>query len=183
MLRCRPLLALSLVTLAFGCEGKLPEPDEGADESSGDGDGDGDGGPTDSDGPPTAADFAELCTEQLDRATCEAVPNEHYPGVVSDCVWSVEVEVVLEADACVFGPATASCRVSTSGDLGCAVPTLACGELENGWSRMDGDQVIIGRASTCYVDSGDDCEVSSEGLVVSGAPECACLCDPAFPGS
>jgi hypothetical protein len=184
---CRSLsVYVAVITLAFGCEAK-PEPDEGADESSGDGDGDGDGdgGPADSDGPPTPMDYEELCIEQLDRDTCEAIPTEQYAsqGVVSNCVWSVEAPVMLEADACMFGPATASCRVSTSGDLGCPVPTLACGVVENGWSRMDGDQVIIGRASTCYVDSGEDCEVSSEGLVLSGVPECACLCDAGFPGS
>jgi hypothetical protein len=184
MPRCRPLLAVSIavVTLAFGCEAKLPEPDENADESSGDSD----EGPADSDGPPTAADFAELCTEQLDRDACEAVPSESYAnhGLHINCVWWVETPVALEADACVFGPATARCQATTSGDLGCGVPTVGCGVPEIGWSRMDGDQVIIGRASVCYLDSGtgSGCEVSSEGLVLSGAPECACLCDAAFPG-
>jgi hypothetical protein len=77
-----------------------------------------------------------------------------------------------------------SCAPSTSGDIGCGGPTVYCGgAIEIGWSRMDGEQVLIGRAGLCELGVGSGCEVSSEGLVLNGAPECACLCDPAFPGS
>jgi hypothetical protein len=172
---------LSLVVL--GCAAKPV--DDGADAStSTSGDGDGDTiGPVDSDGPPTPADYAALCEMQVDRSACEAVPHEQYPSQVTWCAWSVEVPVVLDAGgACGFGQPTAACTFVMAGDLGCASDSVACGSAELGWSRVEGDQLVIGRGDVCT--SGlDVCDVAEDGTVLAGVPECACLCDAGFPGA
>jgi hypothetical protein len=178
-------LPLLVLTLALACTPK--QDDEGADASTGTGDGDGDGdgdgmGPEDSDGPPTPADFAALCEMQVDRAACEAVPTETYPweDQVTWCTWQIEVPVTLVADACVFGEATATCRMASASEVGCAEPSLACGQPDIGWSRSDGDRLVIGRANLCTSEH-PTCTVADDGTVEAGVPECACLCDPAFP--
>jgi hypothetical protein len=137
----------------------------------------------DSDGPPTPADFEALCEQQADRAGCEAVPTEDYPqeGLTTWCSWWIDVPVELVDGACSFGAAQPRCQMISAAESGCGDISNACESGEAGWSFVEGESVVIGRGETCGDIGGSACDVDAQGMVVEGAPECACLCDPAFP--
>jgi hypothetical protein len=187
-------LGVILTATLFACDsGKSTDTGDEADDTVGDtsesdSDSDSDstetstGGPEDSEGPPTPADFQALCEQQTDRAACEAVPGEHYPweDQTTWCAWWVEVPVELVDDACSFGQTQARCVMNSASEAGCGVIGNACQSTDAGWSRVEGESVVIGRGNLCG-DEDDPCVVDAQGVVSQGAPECACLCDPAFP--
>jgi hypothetical protein len=142
---------------------------------------------TDTDGTMLSGEeFKALCEQQTSSEACDAVPGYTNPDSDSSawCAWIVEVPAQLDGDTCIFGTPIRECRVvsGNGGDIGCFGGSLGVCSIEDlGWSRMDGDTLLIGRGRICEVPiTLMPCSVSPLSGVM-GEPECACLCDPNFP--
>ena len=121
--------------------------------------------------------LAEVCPEQTSREDCEAVPqdgNDH-------CYWESWVPVEIIDASCVFSePTEGACRHESMPGEFCGTRVDCIGTV--GRSR-DGNSgtTELSAQDVCVAVSGEHCMLGSDGAVVTGVPECACLCDPAFP--
>ncbi len=172
MLRTASIPLLLLVLVPLGCDNDPGDDTNNADEvDTGE----------DDEGPATPEELEQLCQQQLTRAACEAVPGKDFGEADSAwCAWMVEVPVQLEGETCGFGEPTGTCVMSLASDIGCDSVETVCGFSSLGWTRMEGDALVLAHANVCSSE-GDPCQLSTEGEVIQGAPECACLCDPALP--
>jgi hypothetical protein len=170
----RVLALCAALSITAGCDA---DEGEGTDENAGT-----DEATDTDDGMLTEQEFQAVCEQQGSRESCEAVPEQSNDENAEYlwCAWVVEVPAQLDGDTCTFGTPISGCRVAHASEIGCASGSLdACSSAELGWSRMDGDTLLVGRGGLCDFPTTTSCNVSPMGVV--GAPECACLCDSGFP--
>jgi hypothetical protein len=125
--------------------------------------------------PDIPPDTAEMCAAQTDRASCNGLDL----GDVGSCYWVAWTPVRLIDGECSFGDPRGAClfRPCVIGD--CATPGILCSPSGGPGGFIPNDQgVSIGLGDWCDAppDPAMSCEVDEQGMVLQGAPECACLC-------
>ncbi|MBZ5715598.1 hypothetical protein [Nannocystis pusilla] len=123
----------------------------------------------------------QQCASQPDRASCNGLALEG-----GSCVWIAWFPVRLMDGVCGFGDPRGQCAFVPCSEEGCA--TLSpCGPEGFGGAFMVGedDAVNVGFADWCQSPPAPAraCIFDFEGQLTEGPPECACLCDPGFPGA
>lgn len=143
--------------------------------------------------PGSYEELEELCESQTERAGCEGAEGfvDGASGTGSGCVWETQVPVSLGDDgACVFGEATGRCTVDTVSGIGCASGGgVACLEARpdvpsfGGVRQVEGGVGLVEAEVCIEIPDTQPCDVDADGIALEGsAPECACMCDPAWPG-
>jgi hypothetical protein len=172
------VLVITLCTAALACQTKG---DPSASETSTD-----DAAST-TDEPFDYDAYEAQCAAQTDPASCEAVPSpiEQFGAGAGApyCAWQVWTNTTLAPDGtCSFSETEASCVMTVNGD-GCWGAQRCLDGHAAGGFRYDGRTVQIGFANWCGGPPYNrQCEAGADGTLYSGPPECACLCDPSWPG-
>ena len=127
-----------------------------------------------------------MCSAIDDEATCESTRNSEFfdeRGIGLACNWETWVPVTIVDGECSFGEVQAGCVFESYGSDGCA-----------SWGTCDGDGLYAG------VRDGEDGTLelgtSPQGWCTGpwfescgsdpeseSPPECACVCDDAWPGA
>ena len=131
------------------------------------------------DAPPNAD---ELCAAQTDRTRCNAATAEVGSG---SCLWIPWFPVRLVEGTCSFGDPRGSCAFIRCQSEGCATLSPCNSEGFGGAFMTDSEgKVTIGFADWCLSPPApaQACIFDTDQQLLEGPPECACLCDPAFPG-
>ncbi|WAS94075.1 hypothetical protein [Nannocystis punicea] len=131
------------------------------------------------DGPP--ADAEQQCASQADRASCNGLQLDG-----GSCVWVAWFPTRLVDGTCEFGDPRGQCAFVPCQEEGCA-ELSPCGPEGFGGGFIVGENevVSVGFARWCLgpPDPGQACVFDFEQQLLEGPPECACLCDPGFPGA
>ena len=164
----------------------------GASSGSGDGATSGGSGPG-STGQPIdcgqieGSDVPDVCPDMTTEEDCVTAIT----GPLAECfhcVWSDWVPVTLDGGACVFGQIQATCvRERLSPGPGCEdAGGVSCRPAtEMGLYREVDGQPQIQSSVRCHSEGGMNatkCAVDDQGKATNSPPECACICDPDFPG-
>ncbi len=159
----------------------------GTDGSGGSGSAGGTGEPIDC-AQVDPSEVAGICEGMTTEQDCILAP----PAALSHCIrctWSDWVPVTLEGDACVFGEVEASCVLEwLEPGPGCAGSTgIACrpdgprGEIAL-YREVSGQAQLQAAVRCAPPSDAQRCFLGAQGQVQDGPPECACICDPNFPG-
>lgn len=130
------------------------------------------------------------CRAATDEMGCAPASSDvealasRFGGPCYVCVWEDWVPTTIdEAGACVFGEVVASCELDAlgPGGIGCLSAPAECTGGQKMIFREGTDGVEILVAPLCsFPPDVDACFAHPEGEPM--APECACGCDPSFPG-
>lgn len=129
-------------------------------------------------------DYRQHCQAQTDEAQCRAVPDWNHPdGLLLSCRWVswVGVEHDPESQTCEFGEVTGECVMDRAGSEGCLTGVEGTCTDEMAYVRQAGGGVALTKAPLCAPPLGTELCAPLDGGDFS-VPECACLCDPGFPG-
>jgi hypothetical protein len=132
----------------------------------------------------TLEEFEVMCGSQASQQACEAAATYENleDGLTAWCTWGAWFDVAIDdAGVCTFGRLEYECGMAYGGEGGCLDDAPNCGSAE-AWGRTtrEGDvQLTTFGGCGPY---GDVMCVFSNDVQLDGPPECACLCDPAFPG-
>jgi len=132
--------------------------------------------------PPSAEEFAAMCSAITDEAECEAMGSDDGMGGGLACNWETWVSVTLVDGECTFGEVQAACAFESYGSDGCASWT-GCGYgLYAGVRTADDGTLELGTSPQgwCIGPLGGACGSSP---AEENPPECACACDEAWPGA
>jgi hypothetical protein len=129
---------------------------------------------------PSADEYTAVCGSQTSRSACVSVPSCHSEYLQEHwCMWEGWISVAWDGEACVFGEVGGRCIAQSAGD-GCDFDAgYDCGGSERRALVQDTDgsmAVVLGQ--WCFDIQADlvPCEFGPEGNLVSGPPECACVC-------
>ena len=162
-------------------------PQAGTDGSGGSGSTGGTGEPVDC-AQVDPSEVAGICEGMATEQDCILAP----PAALAHCfrcTWSDWVPVTLEGDTCVFGEVEASCLLEwLEPGPGCAGSTgIACrpdgprGEIAL-YREVSGQAQLQAAVRCAPPPDAQRCFLDAQGQVQDGPPECACICDPDFPG-
>lgn len=125
-------------------------------------------------------DAEQQCASQADRASCNGLALDG-----GSCVWIAWFPVRLMDDLCGFGDPRGQCAFVPCSEEGCAAQS-PCGPegFGGGFIVGENDVVSVGFANWCLGPPApaQACIFDFEAQLIEGPPECACLCDPGFPG-
>lgn len=99
------------------------------------------------------------------------------------CVWEVRVNAAVRSDGtCEFGEPAGRCIGDSVSGIGCAGFGFTCSPdgptVKGAWSE-EGDETVLVSANVCSNFEGATVCAHPD---IEERPECACLCDPGFPG-
>jgi hypothetical protein len=127
------------------------------------------------------ADAEQQCASQADPAGCNGLQLDG-----GSCVWVAYFPVRLMDGICAFGDPRGQCAFVRCQEEGCA-ELSPCGPEGFGGAFVVGEDetVSVGFARWCLEPPapGQACVFDFEQQLLEGPPECACLCDPGFPGA
>jgi hypothetical protein len=124
-----------------------------------------------------------VCAGLSDRARCNAAQVD---PAVGGCLWIPWFPVRLVDGVCTFGDPRGTCEFIPCSEEGCATLSPCNSEGFGGAFLIDGEgKVTLGFADWCLAPPApaQACIFDGQGQLLEGPPECACLCDPTFPGA
>lgn len=129
--------------------------------------------------PPEAA---QTCAAQTDRARCNAATGDFAGG---NCLWIPWFPVRLVEGTCTFGDPRGSCAFIECHSEGCTEILPCNGMFGSAFMKDAEGKVTIASADWCLAPPApaQPCIFDTDQNLLEGPPECACLCDPAFPGA
>jgi len=127
------------------------------------------------------------CESLLTRDACESAepfgPSSMGALLGGSCIWEVRVSAAVRSDGtCEFGEPTGRCIGDFVSEIGCAGFGYTCSpdgpDVKGAWSD-DGGETLLVSANVCSHFEGATACAHPD---VEERPECACLCDPGWPG-
>jgi len=131
---------------------------------------------------PTLEEFTAQCLAAETQEECAAIPSvdETNDQNAMWCGWETWTPVALgEGDVCEFGTPVSACGIGTASESGCPSEFAGCDNGEAA-ARNGADGLEVTPDGSCT--NPELWCVFTDGEVVSGPPECACICDAGFPG-